>query len=499
MKSKRWDKDALQGVQLVSPGEGVFKVALQDGNGINVAEFVLAGGSTSQRLQLPKGRYAASVLDVGQKKLGETNFTITAGNTQSIQLGMPGETLRGGGDRKRTSGSSIKRWGRQQPSKIERFSTFASKSEMESPSAKRRRKRSGGKVSFDSDAVRGFGFIGNDAATDEGFDHFVEIPVQSLEAATPAQAESEPSTDCRKFDIGLSEDGQLGKRGGWLEPDDLTIGTHADPDTGILQIDIKDDRPEGRKSRVRISCSVEGLQTIRVPVPLYREGVSIFLHPRMGKDSVDFWIGLDAKDPAIEALVVALERMGREDALATLSSNGGGIDDAILILGKKRRDLWAATVAALILARTGNVGNRLQWFHNLADWAPHIADAPISAAWAEAARGEGDTIQIEARIFELLERSMAIGAPNFTAGHMMGLELLDSLRSTASDKAMRSAADGRYRQWMSRSKSRLFESAYLMWEHLGTSLTKGKLPDQRYLSVASGELGLNGFAIKGGI
>ena len=218
----------------------------------------------------------------------------------------------------------------------------------------------------------------------------------------------------------------------------------------------------------------------------------------MRETGADFLIDIIAVEERVEALVVALKRMADVDALATLEWASGTMrDDAISILAQKQNDLWAASVASLILARSGEIGTRLHWFENLANWAPHIADTPIALAGALAVARDGETAALERKLLEQLQRSDAIGSPNFVAAHQLSLDLLDGLRTAATDRDVRRAARDLYSRGTRRSRRRTFESAYVIWEHLHKGqLRKGKLPAERDLRVASGRLGPTGFGVE---
>lgn len=151
-----------------------------------------------------------------------------------------------------------------------------------------------------------------------------------------------------------------------------------------------------RKTRLRLNLSVAGLPTMRAPVPLHSGGVTLRIAPLIRETGADCLIEIIAVVERVEALEVAPKRMADADALATLDWASGAVRDyAISIFVQKQNDLWAAGVAALTLARSGEIGTRLPWFENLANWAPHIADAPIALAGALAVAGDGETAALE--------------------------------------------------------------------------------------------------------
>jgi hypothetical protein len=265
-----------------------------------------------------------------------------------------------------------------------------------------------------------------------------------------------------------------------------------------VSITIRERRLMPRKTRLRLNVSVGGLPTIRAPVPLYSGGVTLRIAPLMRETGADFLIEIIAVEARVEALVVALMWMADTDALATLDWASGAVrDDAISILAQKQNDLWAASAAALILARSGNIGTRLHWFENLVNWAPHIADAPIALAGALAVAHDSERAALERKLLELLKHSDAIGSPNFVAAHQLSLDLLDGLRTTAKDRDVRISARNLYTRGTRRSRKRIFDSPYVIWEHLHKGqLRTGQLPADRYLRVVTGRLGPAGFEVE---
>jgi hypothetical protein len=278
----------------------------------------------------------------------------------------------------------------------------------------------------------------------------------------------------------------------------LEVGLDGDVGQDGFSITVREQGPAIRKSRVRLSVSVDGLATIRVPVPLFRDGVVVQLTPLARGSTPDFGIEVVALNDRVEALVMALKYMARSDALSTLNwASKVGYNSAIEVFAHKKKDLWAATVAALILVRGGNETAPLTWFRNLVDLAPNIADARIALAGALALSSVEQVDTTEQQIFEQLKSSEEIGAPNFVAAHQLALDLLDGLRTAAVDTQIRGASRELYARWARRSRKRLLEGPYAIWQHLNRGqLRRGRLPSKRYLQVAEGRLGPDGWYLE---
>lgn len=460
---------------LGSPGDGAFEVRLFSRAGLNVADFVMAGPKASKTVQLAPGNYHAQILNLGSKRSAELMLDLDPDYVTG-EVSLAPQTWLGDSEdkasplleqtvedelRRKLAGAYRKSQGRQTELRpaIAPMKSLA---------------ESGLTRSMSADMMIGVG-----KASD------VLNILQQPRDISPA------------FAIGLSESIPTEGKTGWLPPADLAVDLAAEASPGVIAITIRDTRPEPRKARLRLNVSVAGLPTVRAPLPLFREGITVRISPLLRETGADFLIELIAVEHRVEALVVALKRLSDTDALATLDwASRSGRDDAITILADKKNDLWAASAAALILARSGNIANRLHWFKNLTNWAPHISDAPIAFAGALAVEGEDETAALEREILALLQRSDDIGTPNFVAAHRLALDLLDGLRSAAKDADVRRAAHELYMRRTRSSRKRTYESAYMIWEHLNEGqLRKGELPAERYLRVASGRLGHYGFNI----
>jgi hypothetical protein len=482
---------------LGSPGNGAYQVRLYNDNGLKLADFVMAGPDARENLEVPPGTYHAQILDLGRKRRAELFLALDSASGTNSAVSLTPQAWMGDseeatsplamqvveGDLRRKLAGAYRK---SQTLKTGLGAAVASTASLAV---------AGLTVSPGADTTIGIGAASEvmkirqqllrDLAIGEGGENYV----------TPI---GQASSDIPSFEIGLSESVPEDGQAGWLPPSDLAFDYTERAAPGVVSITIRERRPIPRKTRLRLSISVAGLPTMRAPVPLYSRGVTLRIAPLMRETGADFLIEIIAVESRVEALVVALKRMADADALATLDWASGAVrDDAISILAQKQNDLWAASVAGLILARSGEIGTRLQWFQNLANWAPQIADAPIAMAGAMAVAGDGETAALERKVLEQLQRSDAIGSPNFVAAHQLSLDLLDGLRTAAKDRDVRRAAQVLYTRGSRRSRKRTFESPYVIWEHLHKGqLRKGQLPAERYLSVVTGRIGPAGFGVE---
>ncbi|MEA3052258.1 MAG: hypothetical protein QOG72_1161 [Sphingomonadales bacterium] len=425
--------------RLRSPGDGVYRVRLIEASGDASAEAFFAGDFDEQTVELPPGEYWAIVSDVSTGATGRRIPIRLADAGELVTLPYAPGSARGPGQ------------GPLAPS----------------PVAERAIDRRSSTIHREAEPRRAGRFL------------------------------SPPSLWATSlFDIRISEDHAPGSVGGWRAPEGLHIDLLKDQGSS-LELRIRDDR-EQRKSRVRMSIGIEGLPTIRVPLPLYRDGIVVKLHPAHGAESGgDLLVEVTAANPKLQALVTALSDLSSDEALSVLNWAAEGTENsAIAFLAEKVRDLWAASAAAVLLVKCGRIAGVTSWLHNLARLAPHIADASITAAWASVAEGEGANIaEVERRAMDYLARAGRIGAPNYTVANSLNLELLSSLHATALDRKVRDRAAKEYRRATERSRFRLFKSPYMIWEEAGERLQGGRLAGDHYLELASGELRPDDFRI----
>ena len=297
------------------------------------------------------------------------------------------------------------------------------------------------------------------------------------------------------FEVALSEDLTPGQLGSWRSPELMNVRCH-ETDRGSVLIVVKADaRQRDLNSRVRLSVAVEGLPTIRVPVPSYNSELQIKVSPVRSARKMDVRVEMVAARPEVQGLVAALWELDRDEALKIVEWNGRGLTHAVNTLAAKRNDLWAATAAALVLVRTRSLQDYADWAQNLARLAPHISDAAVVAAWATAASGLGLQEEIERACMGYLTSADAIGANTFSAANTLQLELLNVLRGTARDTEVRKRAAAAYAKLAARTGHRLSAGPYLIWEQTGSRLQQGRLAGFRYGSLARGQLTRDGFVI----
>lgn len=317
------------------------------------------------------------------------------------------------------------------------------------------------------------------------------LKLQSFDQAsgTGATLRSE-SAEVLSFDVGLS-DNPAHDDVGWLAADGLSIHTEVSAE-GSLRLKIEDITKT--KRRVRLTLAIQGRPAIRTPLPLFAGGLNVSIAPLWINGEVDALIRIEAASPKKQALVAALSELGQEDARSIVNWTAGEQGDAAMeVLLHKTQDLWAATVAALLLAKTYQLKDVTNWAYNLENLAPHISDAAVAAAWARAADESIDVEHAEEKTLGHLRTSRKIGAPTFKITHSIALELLNAIRGSSSDAKRREQARHEMAIWVRRAQHRLFKGPYIMWEQAGRQLQNGKLPNERYLRVARGELTASGF------
>lgn len=302
-----------------------------------------------------------------------------------------------------------------------------------------------------------------------------------------------------RFEIGVSSNDPRDTRG-WLPATDIKIAVGDILDDGSLSIQILDDIRSRRQQRTRLTLAIAGRPAIRVPLPMFSEGCRILIFPLEVDGMLDALVRIEATDPRKQALVAALHRLDPEEAVSMLrwstSLERAPLKTAVDVLFEKYEDAWAATVAALVLARTFQMKKVRRWAFNLERLAPHICDAGVAAAWARATDRALDSSQREDAVLEHLIRARKIGMPAFKATQGIALELLNALQGTSKNTLIRSKARYEIGIWTNRARFRLFDGPYMIWEQAGPQLQSGSLPEERYRRVAQGTVTKEGFSIK---
>lgn len=299
-----------------------------------------------------------------------------------------------------------------------------------------------------------------------------------------------------RFEIGISAN-DPGDERGWLPVSDVQVHALDLMPDGSLSIQLHGDAR--RRRRVRLTLAIAGRPAIRVPLPMFAEGCRILISPLEVDGRADALVRIEAVDPRKQTLVAALRRLDPDEALSMLRwaspDEGAPLDTAMNILLHKHQDVWAATVAALVLGRSFRLDKVADWAFNLERLSPHIGDAGVAAAWAQATDRTLAPDAREASVLDRLIRARRIGMPAFKATQGMALELLNAIRGTSKDAAIRASARHELDIWTRRAGHRLFEGPYFIWEQAGQSLRRGTLPEDRYCRIAVGRLTERSFFI----
>lgn len=453
--------------ELRSPGEGVFRVTLFERSGAQRGTAFFTGENDREGLRLPPGDYVAVATDVGRNVVGEgTPLTLPEGGGQVDLSNLRPQAS--ATDRRPLS---------QQPAGIDRR-----------PSMMEGRATVAGDGTSKARSRPTRGVQPADGASSNVMTGSV------LLARDPPRAFAS-GMEARSFDIALSEDAAPGSTGGWRAPKDIAVTARLEADKQLV-IGIRDaeeDRP--RRTRLRLSVAVQDRPALRIPIPLFRDGLEVRLRLSADPGASDVAVEVVAVDERVQGLVVALGDLAADEALSVLRWASGGAEQAVAFLADKQRDPWAAVAAAVALARIGRLEEVADWAQNLARAASHAADAHIVAAWATVGFGAGAVADLERQAVAQLARARRTGAPTFSVGNSLGLEILNTLRTTAADARVRRAASEEYARAKARSRHRVFRSPYMIWEQAGERLQGGRLVGARYLSVARGRLQEGTFAI----
>lgn len=433
---------------LSSPGEGVYRVILEEVATGTAAQAFFTGIHDVETVRLPPGDYLSAITDVGKNLVvaGERVRLPDVGGLVALPRFQEPIRRSGLGSGRAASGLNT------------RASTM-----------------------MDARSSRG---SADGAAADRQTGHRESLRDASPDRGMTADGRAAASL---LFDAALSEDVAPGSIGGWRAPVELSVTTNRDGETGALRIEMED-RAQVRRSRLRLTVGIEGRPAIRVPLPLFLGGLAVTITPTRTVRGPDVQVEVAARDVRTQGLLVALGDLDPEEAASVVTWASGTQADAVAVLADKSRDLWAAAAAALVLTRIGRLEEVADWSHNLARLAPHIADAGVVAAWATLGFGNGPNDVVEDHAMDLLRRSARTGAPTFTAGNSLLLEVLGGLRASAIQKRVARQADAEYRRATRRSRSRVFRSPLMIWEQSGERLQGGRLRGPRYFSVAHGEL-----------
>ena len=436
--------------QLQSHSDDVFRVVLVQSDGKVQADALFAGSGSRATIMVPPGSYTANVMDpVSHEFLGDFPLSLPGHpNVEAMQVDLSVPTslteLVGGNKRSRVAGLAI--------------DSRASLSNISSSSAEEH---------ADEDEER------------------IDILKSGHDLSTYEHASIEPATGAMElqFSIGLSEDSALAAIEDLRQPQDIEVNVDSDSTSIVIRLQ---DKMFGRQSRLHLNLAVEGVPEIRIPVPLYRDGLIVRVDLCELSGRPDFLVDVAAANRKVEAMAEALFRLSNEEAIKVLKwTSEAPLDHAVEFMAHKREDLWAATVAALILIKTSHYEKIEHWYANLAKFAPHIADTSVCAAWVALVSGpEDDNLKAEKEALGHLRNACALGAPSFVVANSLMLELLNNLRTNGSIKKIRSNAGKLYETAVGRSRYRMFSTPYMIWEMVDTKNNNGELnPEQNHIVV----------------
>ncbi len=472
--------------RLMSPGTGAYRVQLFQVSGEDGVEVMLVGEGDEMRVDLSPGEYAGHVLQLGQPTETGRRFKLQLRlNEPDVRFPVtPTDTLTFS-SRSRVLGPAIR------STRLPRISQLTETRSLDRDIRGQDRlidtplQPTIRSADFSVETMRLLqrlrGGDGNPSVSYTGSTSGQEI------GETPGGLMPRMSAERTSFSIGISEDRSPEEHGSWTRPSLVEILAQTMDDGFRFRVNQREERMPENGYRVRMTVGIAGIPAIRIPIPVYAEGSIIEVRPVRIGDQPDFAVDIRAIDDRVQALVAGLTELSGEDALKILRWNAESqIDDAIRILAEKQRDLWAATAAALLLVKTRRLEGVEQWPLNLSRLAPHIADAAIAAAWARAARGTGGRRRTEQSVMKFLSQGLSVGAPTFSVGNSLALEMLNVLRNSAQDREIQSAARDAYVRLARRSRYKIYRGPYMLWEQTGNQLQSGRLLGPRYLELVRG-------------
>lgn len=475
--------------RLMSPGTGAYRVQLSQISGQEAAEAVIAGKDDEMRVDLPPGEYWGRVLELGQPTGSGRRFKLQLqpGEPQVRLPSIPTVALalssRSGALNPAIRSTRLPRLSQLTETKP-RERSLATQSEVIATPPQ----QIVGSTDFSVESIglprelRG-GVVDLPVLhTSIGFEQETRETLRPM--TLRARSERLP------FAIGMSEDRSPEKQGNWTRPSLVEISVEVVDDGFRVHLSQRQERVPIGGYRIRMTVGIAGVPAIRIPVPIYAEGSIIEVRPlRTGDQQLDFAVEIKATNERVQALVAALTELPSEEALKILCWNAETqIEDAIATLAQKRSDLWAATAAALLLVKARRLDSVGQWPLNLSRLAPHIADGAIAAAWARAAQETDGRRNTEQAVMKLLNQGLSVGAPTFSTGNSLALEMLNALRSTAMDREVQSSAREAYVRLARRSRYKIYRGPYMVWEQTGHQLQSGRLLGPRYLELVRGKM-----------
>ncbi|UTP40550.1 hypothetical protein M9M90_05035 [Phenylobacterium sp. LH3H17] len=265
------------------------------------------------------------------------------------------------------------------------------------------------------------------------------LPGVLREAATP-----------KPITIGLSEDTQPGRMGGWRpyqgSPPSVTLAA------GSLDVvlDRKDQRlsPPGGGARLRMSVAIQGTRVERFLLPLFRDGVRVRF-AASPLTTADLSILVIPLDPGRRSLCQALGIGYLEEARKIVDDF---LEDDPAPGGFDEEDPWTAVVLRLLAIRFPELSiPALDWRELAAGPAKWLSDAHVLAARQCLDQGrmlKGAAREAAARdAIKALARARQVGAPYFAQCNLLMGDMLTSLASGAPGDVNRHLAEIEARRW----------------------------------------------------
>lgn len=92
------------------------------------------------------------------------------------------------------------------------------------------------------------------------------------------------------------------------------------------------------------------------------------------------------------------------------------------------------------------------------------------------------------RCLDILVKARKLGRPYFSATSELAVEMLQALASASREVTVRANAKYEAGIWSRRGKTKLKTGPFYSWERSERNLQKGRLPEQTYKTLASGQL-----------
>ncbi|MGB3624409.1 MAG: hypothetical protein WA989_01185, partial [Henriciella sp.] len=134
------------------------------------------------------------------------------------------------------------------------------------------------------------------------------------------------------------------------------------------------------------------------------------------------------------------------------------------------------------------------WAFNLAEWAPHISDANVAAAWAEVLREDTSPEAAERKAVDRIVQARRTGAPTFRISQALATELLRAVLGQTRSAGLRSQCIKELQRWNRRARRMLFDVPYMAWEKSGEDLQSGAFDARWYTTIVKGQLSDSGFS-----